>query len=148
MDLLEQQQQQQPQPAKSVLDELAQARRELQRRDKAIRKLRQRLDQLESRLEQVGHRLTDPESATEDQAPLAPPAAAPLEAAHAAGVVQWQSLSFDARPGKDEPGELDVEFELETQFFAGLNQDMAHGGVFVATYRVEPVGTALTLRFV
>ena len=123
MALLEQQQ---PQPAKSVLDELVQARRELQRRDRAIRKLRQRLDQLESRLEQVG-----------------PPP-------RAAGVVHWQALSFDIAPGtasEDDRVELELEFESETQFFAGLNQDMAEGGVFVATYRVEPVGTQLTLRF-
>jgi uncharacterized protein (TIGR02266 family) len=132
LDLLDQQQ---PQLTKTVLEELAQARRELQRRDRAIRKLRQRLDQLEN------------------PAPVAPMVASsttPHEPPHAPGVVHWQPLSFDTRSdsaGTDERRELEVEFEAETQFFARLNQDMAEGGVFVATYRVEPIGTALTLRF-
>jgi len=38
-----------------------------------------------------------------------------------------------------------VEFMHETFFFAGLTQDVSQGGVFVATYRLVPVGTVLEL---
>jgi uncharacterized protein (TIGR02266 family) len=127
--------QQDPQPTKAVLDELLQARRELARRETAIRKLRQRLAQLESRLEQ----LEEPPAAADENLPL------PANGA----TVQWRSLCFDALPGgagADEPRELDLEFTEEMAFFAGLNQDMAKGGVFVATYRRVPVGMALTLE--
>lgn len=180
LDLLDQQQ---PQPTKEVLDELAQARRELARRDSAIRKLRQRLDHLEHRLEQLG----PPRAEVAVLIPAPPPSGAPpidlgkaqagLSAAPAlstppalptqqstatpllddaatlphGNAIAWQPLCFDAplRDGAtDEHRELELEFAAETQFFAGLNQDMHQGGVFVATYAVAPVGTTLTLRFV
>jgi uncharacterized protein (TIGR02266 family) len=43
--------------------------------------------------------------------------------------------------------EFRVEFPHETQFFAGLSGDVACGGLFVATYRVLPLGTAVRVRF-
>lgn len=127
--------QQDPQPTKAVLGELLQARRELARRESALRKLRQRLTQLESRLEE----LEEPPASADENLPFPANGAA----------VQWRSLCFDALHGDartDEHRELDLEFTEETEFFAGLNQDMAQGGVFVATYRRVPVGTALTLE--
>ena len=127
--------QQDPQPTKAVLGELLQARRELARRESALRKLRQRLTQLESRLEGL------------DESPASADASPSLSANGA--TVQWRSLCFDAPhgdTGADEHRELHLEFTADTEFFAGLDQDMAQGGVFVATYRRVPVGTALTLE--
>jgi uncharacterized protein (TIGR02266 family) len=126
---------QDPQPTKAVLGELLQARRELARRESALRKLRQRLTQLESRLGELEE----------------PPASADENPSFPANgdAVEWRSLCFDALhadAGADERRDLDLEFTEETEFFAGLNQDMAQGGVFVATYRRVPVGTALTLE--
>jgi uncharacterized protein (TIGR02266 family) len=43
--------------------------------------------------------------------------------------------------------ELQIEFNEDTQFFAGLTQDISEGGVFIATYRILPIGTPLTLSF-
>ncbi|HEY6556260.1 MAG TPA: PilZ domain-containing protein [Polyangiaceae bacterium] len=128
--------QQDPQPTKAVLGALLHARRELARRELAIRKLRQRLTQLESRLGELEE----------------PPASADESLSFAANgaTVQWRSLCFDGLrgdTGADEHRELHLEFTAETEFFAGLNQDMAQGGVFVATYRREPVGTPLALEF-
>jgi uncharacterized protein (TIGR02266 family) len=42
---------------------------------------------------------------------------------------------------------LEVEFSDESQFFAGLSQDISMGGLFLATYRKLAVGTSLRLRF-
>lgn len=44
------------------------------------------------------------------------------------------------------PCELNVEFEDDTQFFAGLSLDVSRGG-FIATYRLLPIGTLVGLRF-
>lgn len=43
--------------------------------------------------------------------------------------------------------ELELEFTEDTHFYAGITQDLSQGGVFVATYRVLPVGTHLWLSF-
>lgn len=43
--------------------------------------------------------------------------------------------------------ELELEFTDETHFYAGLTQDLSQGGVFIATYRVFPVGSRLELGF-
>lgn len=40
-----------------------------------------------------------------------------------------------------------VEFAHDTQFFAGLSQDLARGGILIVTYRELPVGTAVHLDF-
>jgi uncharacterized protein (TIGR02266 family) len=43
--------------------------------------------------------------------------------------------------------ELELEFTDETHFYAGITQDLSQGGVFIATYRVFPVGSRLELGF-
>lgn len=43
--------------------------------------------------------------------------------------------------------EIELAFSEETQFYTGLTQDISEGGVFVATYRLFPVGTRLELSF-
>ncbi len=43
--------------------------------------------------------------------------------------------------------ELELEFTEDTHFYAGLTQDISQGGVFIATYRLLPVGSRLDLSF-
>jgi uncharacterized protein (TIGR02266 family) len=43
--------------------------------------------------------------------------------------------------------ELELEFTEDTHFYAGITQDISQGGVFVATYRLLPVGSRLDLSF-
>ncbi|HET9930928.1 MAG TPA: TIGR02266 family protein, partial [Polyangiaceae bacterium] len=43
--------------------------------------------------------------------------------------------------------EIELAFTEETQFYTGLTQDISEGGVFVATYRLFPIGTRLELSF-
>jgi uncharacterized protein (TIGR02266 family) len=43
--------------------------------------------------------------------------------------------------------ELELEFTEETQFYTGLTQDISEGGVFIATYRLFPIGSRLELSF-
>jgi uncharacterized protein (TIGR02266 family) len=43
--------------------------------------------------------------------------------------------------------ELQLEFTEDTHFYAGLTQDISQGGVFIATYRLLPVGRRLELDF-
>jgi len=46
-----------------------------------------------------------------------------------------------------EPEEIRVEFMHDTHFFAALSNDLSCGGLFVATYRVVPVGTRVRVCF-
>lgn len=60
-------------------------------------------------------------------------------------------------PGTTDPDErrsepriqrqFELEFNYETHFFAGLTLDISSGGLFIATYHLFPVGTALSLSF-
>lgn len=71
--------------------------------------------------------------------------------------VRWHSVSIGApvrasvAPGERSDTrravELEVVFEPETQFYTGLTQDISGGGVFIATYSLQPVGTLLSLSF-
>lgn len=44
--------------------------------------------------------------------------------------------------------EVDIGLHSETNFFAAYGDDVSEGGLFVATYDLLPVGSALTLSFV
>lgn len=44
--------------------------------------------------------------------------------------------------------EVDIGFTSQSHFYTGLSRDLSRGGVFVATYRPQPPGTAVTLHFV
>jgi uncharacterized protein (TIGR02266 family) len=44
--------------------------------------------------------------------------------------------------------EVDVGFATDTTFYAGLSMDLSTGGLFVATYKVHPIGTPVALSFV
>lgn len=58
-----------------------------------------------------------------------------------------------SRPGRDRRKaerirlEADVSLYSPTQFWAGLAEDLSEGGLFVATYQLEPIGTPIDLRF-
>lgn len=64
---------------------------------------------------------------------------------------------FGHEPGAADPDErrneprtskqFEIEFNYETHFFAGLTLDISSGGLFIATYHLLPVGTALLLSF-
>jgi uncharacterized protein (TIGR02266 family) len=41
--------------------------------------------------------------------------------------------------------EVEVSLITESQFFAGLNGDIASGGLFVQTYEMRPVGSRVVL---
>jgi uncharacterized protein (TIGR02266 family) len=43
--------------------------------------------------------------------------------------------------------EADVGFATETNFYAGLSMDISLGGLFVATYKLHPIGTQVALFF-
>jgi uncharacterized protein (TIGR02266 family) len=43
--------------------------------------------------------------------------------------------------------EVDVSLYSETQFFAGLVEDVSEGGLFVATFASLPLGTEIDLVF-
>lgn len=71
--------------------------------------------------------------------------------------VRWHSISIgDSVHASSAPSErketrraieLEVVFEPETQFYTGLTQDISAGGVFIATYNTQPVGTLISLSF-
>lgn len=42
---------------------------------------------------------------------------------------------------------VDVSLYSESQFFAGVSEDLGEGGVFVATYAPLPIGTEIDLVF-
>lgn len=57
------------------------------------------------------------------------------------------SLPPSQRKAPRRPCEIELAFTEETQFYTGLTQDISQGGVFVATYRLFPIGTRLELSF-
>jgi len=129
---------------------LARALYEIERRDRRISELEHEIEMLRK---------------SDFSAPPAPPAspdAPPLceaTATSSGGQIQWHSItvvdtefprpSLPPSQRKDvrRVVELPVEFDSETQFYAGMTQDISEGGVFIATYRVLPVGTQLGLSF-
>jgi uncharacterized protein (TIGR02266 family) len=53
----------------------------------------------------------------------------------------------ERRTAERVPLEADVSLYSATTFWAGIAEDLSEGGLFVATYQLEPVGTAIDLRF-
>jgi uncharacterized protein (TIGR02266 family) len=43
--------------------------------------------------------------------------------------------------------DADVSLYSPTTFWAGIAEDISEGGLFVATYQLEPIGTVMDLRF-
>lgn len=44
--------------------------------------------------------------------------------------------------------EVDVGFVSESHFYAGLSMDVSDGGLFVATYQLQPIGSEVVVTFV
>lgn len=74
--------------------------------------------------------------------------------------IRWHFVEIDdddaERFGSEEPSrrksvrrhaELEIEFDRETQLYTGLTQDISEGGVFIATYKIQPLGTPICLSF-
>jgi len=45
------------------------------------------------------------------------------------------------------PVALEVTLQGETNFYVGFSQDISQGGLFIATYETEPVGTRFPIQF-
>lgn len=43
--------------------------------------------------------------------------------------------------------ETDVGFQTESNFYTGLTQDISEGGLFLATYELQPIGTKMAVSF-
>lgn len=43
--------------------------------------------------------------------------------------------------------DVDIDFQSETNFYTGFAEDISSGGLFIATYNVQEVGSALTIAF-
>jgi hypothetical protein len=63
------------------------------------------------------------------------------------GCICDESTAMGNGCGVVRPSGFEIEFELDTQFYVGLSQDVSDIGVFIATYREIPVGTLLGLFF-
>jgi uncharacterized protein (TIGR02266 family) len=55
--------------------------------------------------------------------------------------------SKERRSAPRAPLEVHIDLHTDSQFFAGFSQDLADGGVFVATYSPAPVGTEIEIAF-
>ncbi|MGE0786870.1 MAG: TIGR02266 family protein [Sandaracinaceae bacterium] len=42
---------------------------------------------------------------------------------------------------------VEVSFESETNFFQGFSEDISDGGLFIATYQMQPLGTVMEVEF-
>jgi uncharacterized protein (TIGR02266 family) len=45
------------------------------------------------------------------------------------------------------PLEVEIGFHSETNFYAGLSQDISAGGIFVATHELMEIGTQVSVSF-
>jgi uncharacterized protein (TIGR02266 family) len=43
--------------------------------------------------------------------------------------------------------EADVGFQSESHFYTGFTQDVSEGGLFLATFKLQPIGTEMALSF-
>lgn len=59
----------------------------------------------------------------------------------------FASTGSERREGSRRACVIELEFTEDTEFFTGLSQDIAEGGIFVATYALLPIGTMLALSF-
>lgn len=57
------------------------------------------------------------------------------------------SMTPSRRRNVRRQAEIDIAFDRDTQLYTGLSQDISEGGVFIATYQVQPIGTPIRLSF-
>lgn len=121
----------------------------------ALRSIRPTLSQSESHLVA---QTSAPSKVAEHEVQASP--ASDVPATDPGGSIQWHHVTVSTAPSQRpslapnsqrraerRPVELHVEFDSDTQFYAGITRDISEGGVFIATYRVQPVGTKLGLCF-
>jgi len=53
--------------------------------------------------------------------------------------------STDARLSQRLALELEVSLQSDSNFYMGLTENLSHGGIFVATHVVKPIGTSVAL---
>ena len=147
--------------------ELERARLTLAERDSEIAALKLRIAQLQSfaPLDDSSQKADD----ADPKEPVGPIAAAaspdplprndatyPVLQRLAVGYATANSLSPPSSSDSTPPSqrrslrrsfEAELEFTEDSQFYAGLTQDISQGGVFIATYRLFPVGSCLDLAF-
>ncbi len=76
--------------------------------------------------------------------PRRPPTQRPRRAAEFVPPAPDDERRYSRRVALD----VDIGLHSETNFFVGLAEDISDGGLFVATYDLLPVGTALTIAMV
>ncbi len=138
-------------------DELARARRVIAEREQLIRRLAERNFALQCSLAGALAQLREREAELQELR-----VGTALEAdseehysAKPGRSVQRVSLRVGERGSSEHSGvrrsdaepELTVEFGADSHFFAGLMPDLAHGGLFVASYRRLPLGTRVEVTF-
>lgn len=148
---------------------LARALHEIGERDRQIRQLEQQLEALQdanqSELESNARvRMCEQRSQVREELALCPSLPSDIDlrddepfAEQSPQTVLWHSITVgngaepplppSQRKDVRRTVELEVEFDLDTQFYTGLTQDISKGGVFIATYAIQPIGTVLTISF-
>lgn len=147
-----------PAGADTVADRLDRAIRELGDKEQQIRVLEQELELLKSGAPERLEPPPDPVIGPAAEAPDLDATARDPEGQ--GGSIQWHSVlvsrELSERPSifprsqrraERRQAELHVEFDSDTQFYTGITQDISEGGVFIATYCVQPIGTKLGLSF-
>lgn len=66
--------------------------------------------------------------------------------ARANGIVEPPPLPHERRASPRVELNVDVSFASENNFYQGFSEDISDGGLFVATYRLSPIGTAFALE--
>jgi len=142
--------------------EIARLETELEKRDREIQQLRARLLRYEAAPASARVLLpvegatpvkpeqpfaATPQGARDDAYPTLQRVAMKLEACSLLPPPLSASQPPSQRRAPRRSCEIELEFTEDTHFYAGLTQDISQGGVFIATYKVLPVGHRLQLEF-
>ena len=125
--------------------ELARVKATLVEREREIVKLKERVALLE------GSSAAQTPVSSASELVSACPTLQHFAVAYASSSLPSPSLRDSAPPSQRRSPrricEIELEFTEDTHFYAGLTQDISQGGVFIATYRLLPVGSNLELAF-
>jgi uncharacterized protein (TIGR02266 family) len=78
---------------------------------------------------------------------LGVPSPPPLPRAYRPASVKPASAEDERRASPRVDLVAEVSFRGETNFFQGFSEDLSDGGLFVQTYRLQPIGTTIDLEF-
>ncbi len=70
-----------------------------------------------------------------------------MTASEADGRPSRTSWSDDRRSSPRIEVEAELGFQSETNFFTGFSEDLSDGGLFIATWDTQAIGTELTVTF-